>query len=133
MALETRMPEISVHPVEPLGFDDTARSLRSGRLLSNSRENGSICDALLVPTPGELTFSINKVRAGTGYVVSDDAVREAMKVAFEYFKIILEPGGAIALAAVISKQIDLRNKAVVVIGSGGNADPVMFSQILAQG
>jgi len=119
-----------VHSVEPAGFDDYARSLKSGRIERNARPSGSICDALMSPSPGEMTFAINSRLLGEGLAVSDAEAAEAVRFAFEVLKIVLEPGGAVALAAVLSGKIDTRGKAIGVIASGGNCDPELYARIL---
>jgi len=133
IAIRAMSPECSVHTVEPVDFDDTARSLRSGKREKNSGNARSICDALLAETPGKLTFDINRRLAGAGLVVSDDEVREAMRFAFNYLKLVLEPGGSVALAAVLSGKLDTQGKNTVVVLSGGNVDTGMFADIQASG
>ena len=125
-------PVTSVHPVEPELFDDTTRSLAAGERLSNSPDARSICDALLAETPGELTFAINRQLLGAGLRVSDREVLEAMRFAFEHLKLVVEPGGAVALAAVLSGRIDARQRTLGVIISGGNVDADQFAAMLAE-
>lgn len=125
-AIKARQTSVQVYAAEPQGFDDTGRSLRSGRRESNDPAARSICDALLAPTPGELTFSINSKLLAGGFAVSDDEVRRAMAVAFAEFKLVVEPGGAVALAAVLSGKYPVRGKTVAVVCSGGNVDPDVF-------
>jgi len=131
-AITAQFPDCGVHAIEPSGFDDMARSLISGTRETANPEARSICDALLVPTPGELTFSINKKMLAGGLAVSDDAVRAAMAFAFRNMKLVTEPGGAIALAAALSGAIDCKDRTTVVVMSGGNVDPAMFAEILGQ-
>ena len=131
-AITAHFPDCRVHAVEPSGFDDMARSLISGSRETADPKARSICDALLVPTPGELTFSINKNLLGKGLAVEDEAVRAAMVFAFRHLKLVAEPGGAIALAAALSGSIDCKNKTTVVVMSGGNVDPALFREILDQ-
>lgn len=130
LAMEARSPGTRVHTVEPAGFDDHARSLRSGRRESNPRATGSICDALLAPQPGELTFAINQPRLAEGLAVTDAEAAEAMRYAFAVLKLVLEPGGAVALAAVLSGRLDTKGRAIGIIASGGNADPELYAKIL---
>ena len=125
-ALAARLPSVPVHPVEPAGFDDTGRSLAVGERIANPTDGVSFCDALLAPTPGEITFAINRRLLAPGFVVTDDQVRAAMAVAFEAFKIVIEPGGAVALAAVLSNRIARAGRTIVVVASGGNADASVF-------
>ena len=130
LAMEALQPKAKVHSVEPAGFDDYARSLKSGRIEKNARASGSICDALMSVTPGEMTFAINSRLLGEGLVVTDAEAAEAVRFAFEVLKLVLEPGGAVALAAVLSGKIDTRGKAIGVIASGGNCDPGLYARIL---
>ncbi|MFQ5995210.1 MAG: threonine/serine dehydratase [Acidiferrobacterales bacterium] len=130
IALAEKCPDAAVYAVEPQGFDDTARSLASGKREHNSDEARSMCDALLVPTPGELPFEINKRLLKGGLVVSDDEVAHAMVAAFRYLKLVVEPGGAVALAAALSGRYACRDKTVAVVCSGGNVDPKTFGEIL---
>ncbi len=132
LAMERLSPRSVVHTVEPEGFDDHARSLVSGRRESNIAAGGSICDALLSARPGEMTFAINQSRLGPGLVVTEDEVCEAMRFAFETLKIVLEPGGAAALAAVLAGKIETRDRVVGVIASGGNVDPGLFCRVVSR-
>lgn len=130
LALEARLPASRLYTVEPQGFDDTARSLEAGERLANAPGTQSICDALLVPRPGEQTFAINRRRVAQGLTVSDAAVLKAMAALFGHFKIVAEPGGAVALAALLSGAFDGRGKTVVVVATGGNVDPQVFIKAL---
>ncbi len=130
VALAAEAPGLRVRPVEPEGFDDTRRSLEAGERLSNESAEGSICDAILTPAPGELTFPILSRLAGPGIAVSDEAVLGAMAEAFRRFKLVLEPGGAVALAAALSKAEEIEGDQVIAILSGGNVDPAMFRRAL---
>ena len=130
-ALAELVPGIAVYAVEPAGFDDTARSLAGGRRVSNDPAARSICDALLVPTPGELTFAINRRRLAGGLVVDDREVAAAMGYAFRVLKLVVEPGGAVALAALLSGKFDARDKTVAITLSGGNVDPQTFAEAIA--
>jgi threonine dehydratase len=133
VAIKAIAPETAVHPVEPAGFDDTARSLRAGERLANDPAARSICDALLATLPGELTFQINRYLLSDGLVVSDEEVRAAMRFAFRYLKLVVEPGGAVALAAVLAQKIPTEGKATVVVLSGGNVDSQLFASIQKEG
>jgi len=104
LAMEALQPQARVHSVEPAGFDDYARSLRSGRIERNAKPSGSICDALMSVAPGEMTFAINRKLLGDGLAVTDAEAAEAVRFAFEVLKLVLEPGGAVALAAVLAGQ-----------------------------
>ena len=129
VAIKAISPETVVHTVEPEGFDDTARSLRDGVRRRNAESARSICDALLPESPGKLPFAIHQKLGTTGLVVSDDEVKDAIRFAFIHLKIVVEPGGAVSLAAVLAKKIDCRNKTTAIVLTGGNIDPDFFSEI----
>ncbi len=129
LALEARAPDLRVRPAEPEGFDDTARSLASGQRERNAALAGSICDAIVTPSPGEITFPILQRLCGPGLVVSDDQVMQAMALAFAHLRIVVEPGGAVALAAALFAP-DLPDT-VICTASGGNVDPGLFARALA--
>jgi len=129
-ALAARYPELEMIAVEPAGFDDTARSLAAGERVSNEGWPASICDALMSPTPGELTFAVNSRLLARGLAVDDDDVRTAIAFAFRELKLVIEPGGAVALAALLGGHYDAAGKTVVIVASGGNADPALFAEIL---
>ena len=129
IALKACLPSVSVHTVEPGDFDDTARSLELGERVCVDDSARSICDALQSPTPGKLTFDINRRLAGKGLSVSDDEVRAAMRFAFQNLKLVVEPGGAVALAAVLSGKIDTKGKTTAIVLSGGNVDRDLFAAI----
>jgi threonine dehydratase len=122
----------TVHAGEPDGFDDLARSLRSGKKEKNAKLSGSICDALLAPTPGDVTFPLAQKVLGPGLVVTDEEVLDAMETAFREFKIVVEPGGAVALAAALTGQLAVKDRAVAVVCSGGNVDHATFARALAR-
>ncbi|WP_137110333.1 threonine/serine dehydratase [Rhodobacter sp. SY28-1] len=128
LALAARAPGLRVRTCEPVGFDDMARSLASGQRERNAAASGSICDAILTPSPGELTFPILSRLAGPGAVVSDDQALQAMALAFTHLRIVLEPGGAVALAAALFGD-DLPDT-VIAVASGGNVAPEVFGEAL---
>jgi threonine dehydratase len=130
LAAEALSPRTRVHTAEPSGFDDYARSLVSKKRERNERSAGSICDALLTPEPGKLTFAINKPRLGPGYAVSDAEVRDAIRFAFEWLKLVVEPGGAVALAAVLTGKLPTQGRTTAVVLSGGNIDAALMAEIL---
>lgn len=128
LALEARAPRLRVRTCEPEGFDDMARSLSSGRRQTNPRATGSVCDAILTPAPGLLTLPILSRLAGPGLVVSDAEACRAMALAFSHLRIVLEPGGAVALAAALFRDT---SPTVICTASGGNVDPAFFARTLA--
>ncbi len=130
LALVDLLPEARLFAVEPVGHDDTRRSLADGRRTCNPPGVRSFCDALLVDTPGDLTFGINRVLVEGGLAVDDAETAEAMRAAFTHFKLVVEPGGAVALAAVLAGRLDIRERACVVVCSGGNVDPKTFGAVL---
>ncbi len=132
LALEAHAPGLKVRPAEPAGFDDTARSLASGRIERNVRLGGSVCDAIITPQPGNLTFPITSRLCGPGLVVSDDEALQAVVLAYTRLKIVVEPGGAVALAAALFRRDELDGDAVIAVCSGGNVDPDVFQAALAR-
>ncbi len=130
LALADRLPGVPVYAVEPAGFDDTARSLAAGAPQANDPAARSICDALMAPSPGEITFALNRRLLAGGLVVSDGEALAAMAAAFELLRIVVEPGGAVALAAALAGRVPRRDGTVVAVASGGNVDPAMFARAL---
>ena len=131
IAVKHFSPGTEVNSVEPSGFDDLARSLKAGKHEHNEPGHASICDALLVPTPGKLTFEICREFLAGGLVVSDEAALSAMRYAFETLKLVVEPSGAIALAALLDGAFPVKGRTVAVVLSGGNVDPDMFATAIA--
>jgi threonine dehydratase len=129
VALKARLPEAAMHTVEPEAFDDTARSIASGERQRIEPGGSSICDALLADAPGRLPFEIHQKLFGTGLVVSDAAVRRAMRFAFRHLKLVVEPGGAVSLAAVLAGKIKTAGRTTAIILSGGNVDFELFSSV----
>jgi len=132
LGVKARVPAAKFYTVEPEGFDDTARSFKSGKREANPRLSGSICDALMSNTPGELTFPITQALIGEGLVVSDAEVARAVRYAFEELKLAVEPGGVIGLAALLAGKLDVRGKVVVGVLSGGNIDAELFAKIIGE-
>jgi threonine dehydratase len=130
LALEARAPGLRARPAEPAGFDDVARSLNSGKIERNASLAGSICDAIITPQPGNVTFPILKRLCGPGLVVTDEECLHAMALAFLRLKIVLEPGGAAALAAALFRTDQIEGDAVIAVASGGNVDPDQFCAAL---
>lgn len=131
LALGELAPRAGVWTAEPLGHDDHRRSLEAGRRQRNMPgAPPSICDALLAPTPGELTFAINQPRLRGGLAVSDDEVRRAMAFAARSLKLVVEPGGAVALACVLAGRLETRGRTVALTVSGGNVDGALLADVL---
>lgn len=128
LALEARTPGLKVRTAEPEGFDDMARSLSRGKREKNPAAAGSICDAILTPSPGEITFPILSRLAGPGTVISDDQALRAVALAFTHLRIVLEPGGAAALAAALFTPA--LPDTVIAVATGGNVDPRTFARAL---
>lgn len=125
--------DVCLWAVEPEGYDDMGRSLAAGRRIGNQNSVDTICDALLSPIPGELGFAVNHARGTRTAVVSDEVVRQAMICLAEYFGLIVEPGGAIALAALLAKQLTLDGATAIVVVSGANVDASLFLKVLRDG
>ena len=131
LAVKDASPETQIYAVEPEGFDDTLRSFASGRRESNARMSGTICDALMSGTPGALTFPITQALIGKGFTVSDDEVARAVRYAFEELKLVVEPGGAVGLAALLAGKLDVGGKVIAGVLSGGNIDAALFAKLIA--
>jgi threonine dehydratase len=131
LALEALAPKAEVWAVEPEGWDDTKRSLDAGRRLPNTVTGSNLCDSLLSKQPGALTFAINHRHLAGGAVVTEAEVFAAMRFAFEHLKLVVEPGGAVALAAVLAGKVAARGGVVALVLSGGNVDPGVFGRALA--
>jgi len=131
LALEAKAPGLRVRPAEPNDFDDVRRSLASGKIERNPALAGSICDAIVTPQPGAITFPIMARLCGPGIAVPDQDCLRAMAAAFRHLRIVLEPGGAVALAAALYHPQTVSGDAVIAVASGGNVDPAMFAQALA--
>ncbi|MEL6287295.1 MAG: threonine/serine dehydratase [Pseudomonadota bacterium] len=132
LAVHAHFPSAEIYAVEPAGYDDTARSFRAGERMRNAKTSGSICDSLLSPSPGEITFAINAQHLNDVVTVTDDEVRSAVAFLFDALKTVVEPGGAAALAAVLFGRVASEGKNVVVLLSGGNVDPDVFADIVAR-
>ncbi len=129
-ALAADAPGLRVRPVEPEGFDDVTRSLASGKIERNARTSGSLCDAIITPQPGEITFPIMQAHCGPGVVVTEEECLRAVGLAFERLKIVVEPGGAAALAAALFHPDAFEGDAIVAVATGGNVDPDVFAKAL---
>ena len=130
LALEETAPNFKVRPCEPEDSDDVARSLRSGVLTGNAATSKSICDAIITPISGDITFGIMKKLCGAGLTVSDGEAMLAMAHAFQRLKIVLEPGGAVALAAALFRPDDIKSDTVIAVATGGNVDAGVFARSL---
>lgn len=130
LALEADAPGLRARPAEPEGFDDVTRSLRSGGIERNEKMTGSICDAIITPQPGDITFPILQRLVGPGLVITDDEALMAMGHAFNRLKVVAEPGGAAALAAALYRKDEITGDDVIVTISGGNVDPDIFARAL---
>ena len=121
---------LRARPCEPEGFDDATRSLASGKREVNATQGGSICDAIVTNSPGEITFPIMLKNCGSGLVVSDGEAMRAVALAYQRLKIVLEPGGAVALAAALFHSDEIEGDAVIVVTTGGNVDTDVFTRCL---
>jgi threonine dehydratase len=131
LAMSGASPGTKVVAVEPEGWDDTGRSLAEGHRVANAPGGSLLCDALLAPMPGELTFAVNQAHLAGATSVSDEAVLAAMAFAFTHLKLVVEPGGAVALAALLSGRYAAKGQVVGIVISGGNVDPAVFGRALA--
>jgi threonine dehydratase len=132
LALRAVWPDLPVYACEPAAYDDTRRSLLVHRRLPVEPGAHSICDGLMAPMPGELTFALNDRLLAGGIAVSDDEVLSAMAFAFRVMKLVVEPSGAVALAAILTGRFDCRDRVVGLVCSGGNVDPDLFARCLSR-
>jgi threonine dehydratase len=130
LAVAADAPGLKVRPVEPEGFDDVIRSLKSGQIEQNTHTSGSLCDAIITKQPGDLTFPIMQRLCGSGIVVTDDECLRAMALAYERLRIVIEPGGAAALAAALFHPKTGDGDAVIAVATGGNVDRAVFIKAL---
>lgn len=130
LCFKEHFPQTKLYCVEPEGYDDHARSLVSGVREVADITRASLCDALMAPMPGSLTFSINQKNLDGGFWVTDDEVRQAVRCAHDGAKLVVEPGGAVGLAAILSGKVDAKDKTTVVLLSGGNMDAKLTAEIL---
>jgi threonine dehydratase len=129
-AVKTRFPNAQLIVAEPEAFDDHTRSLRAGKREPHAAVGRTICDALMASIPGELTFAINSKLLSHGITATDEEVGAAMAFAFRELKLVVEPGGAVGLAALLSGKIEARGKAVVIVLSGGNVDADLYAKLI---
>jgi len=131
LALKARYPDLKMLTAEPEGFDDTLRSFKSGERERNPKMSGTICDALMTETPGVITWEINRKLVGQGVAASDEEAGRAVAFAFRELKLVVEPGGAIGLAALLAGKLDVKGKVVIAVLSGGNIDPDLLQRLVA--
>ncbi|OWU81950.1 threonine/serine dehydratase [Phaeobacter sp. 22II1-1F12B] len=130
LALAEQAPGMTTRPVEPEFFDDVTRSLASGKIERNERLSGSLCDAIITPQPGSITFPIMQNLCGAGLVVTEEEALRAMVLAWLRLKIVVEPGGAVALAAALFHPDEIDGDTVIAVASGGNVDPAVFQSAM---
>ena len=130
LALEAHAPAMTVRPVEPEGFDDVCRSLISGKIERNPTTLGSLCDAIVTLSPGQLTFPIMQRLCHAGITVTEEQALHAMQLAHHRLKITIEPGGAVALAAALFHSDQTSSDCVIAVASGGNVDRDVFERAL---
>ncbi len=123
-------PGLQVYAAEPDLFDDTRRSLAAGERLANPKGRRTICDAIMTPIPGEMTFNINRALLAGGVTATDSEVQDALRFAYEHFKIVAEPGAVVGLAAILNGQIPIADRTVATFITGGNIDPARFAALL---
>jgi threonine dehydratase len=131
IAMKARFPNTAVIVAEPKDYDDHARSLRAGQREAHQAKGRTICDALMAEMPGQITFAINSQLLAQGVTASDEEVGQAMAFAFRELKLVVEPGGAVGLAALLAGRIDACGKNVVIVLSGGNVDADLFAKLIA--
>lgn len=129
LAMAALSPETVVYGVEPADYNDTQLSLAAGDRLTHAPASGTICDALMTDRPGELTFPINQ-RLRAILTVTDAEVAEAVRFAFRYLKLVVEPGGAVSLAALLAGKISTKDQTTAIVLSGGNVDPILYGEII---
>jgi threonine dehydratase len=125
-------PYTKLYTAEPAAFDDHARSLAAGAHVANDPGARSICDALLAPMPGSITFALNRARLSGGVTATDEEVLRAMEFAYDALKLVVEPGGAVALAALLAGRIDATGRTIGIVLSGGNVSPEIFAKALGR-
>jgi len=130
LAIRALSPATRVWTAEPEGHDDHRRSLAAGRRETNAPGTRSICDALLAPEPGVLTFAINHRLLAGGLAVSDAEVKDAVAYAARTLKLVVEPGGAVALASVLAGKVESSGRTIAVVLSGGNIDDDLLREVL---
>jgi threonine dehydratase len=130
-AVKAKFPQAQIIVAEPKDYDDHGLSLRAGHREAHHAAGRTICDALMAAMPGELTFSINSKLLANGVTASDEEVGAAVAFAYRELKLVVEPGGAVGLAALLEGRIDAKGKNVVIVLSGGNVDADLFAKLVA--
>jgi threonine dehydratase len=130
LATRAKFPNVTLMTAEPDGFDDHARSFAAGQREAHSHKGKTICDALMATIPGEITFAVNSKLVARGVTATDAEVGKAVAFAFREFKLVVEPGGAVPLAALMQGRMDAKGKTVVIVLSGGNVDADLFAQLI---
>lgn len=133
LAIHHHFPQAKLFTAEPDGYDDHARSLASGQRQRHHAQNRTFCDALMAPEPGELTFAINSRLLAGGVAATDAEVTQAMALAFRELKLVVEPGGSVALAALLAGRMEAGGKTVVIVLSGGNVDAGLYADAIREG
>jgi threonine dehydratase len=131
LAVRHFAPKADIHGVEPEGFDDFTLSLQKGERVGNTRLSGSICDGLLAPMSGDITFAVNKALGVTGLVVSDAEAGEAVAFAFRELKLVVEPSGATVIAAILKGRLKVKGRVIAAVLSGGNVDPALYASLIS--
>ena len=132
LAIKDRHPDCAVYCAEPDKFDDISRSLAAGKICSHDGSGKTFCDALMAPHPGDITYGVMSTNLAGGVTATDDEVEIAIATAFHYFKLVVEPGGAVALASILNGKIPCAKRTVVAVASGGNIDSTLFSEIIGR-
>jgi threonine dehydratase len=130
-AVKAKFPQTKVIVAEPKDYDDHALSLRAGKREAHHAKHRTICDALMAEMPGEITFAINGKLLAGGVTASDEEVGAAIAFAFRELKLVVEPGGAVGLGALLSGRLDAQGKNVVIVLSGGNVDADLYAKLIA--
>jgi len=130
LATKAKFPNAGLMTVEPYGFDDHARSFSAGERQPHRAVGRTICDALMASIPGEITFAVNQKLGVQGVTTTDEEVAKAVAFAFRELKLVVEPGGAVALAALLAGHIDARGKTIAIVLSGGNVDADLYARLV---
>jgi threonine dehydratase len=132
LAVKSRLPGCAVYCAEPHGYDDIDQSLKAGKIVSHSATEPTFCDALMAPHPGDITFGVMSQQLAGAVSATDAEIETAIATAFHYLKLVVEPGGAAALASVLNGKVPCANRTVVVVCSGGNIDSALYSTIISR-